>query len=616
MNFRYQKLLTPLMLPNGAVLKNRIIQPKCAPDQIQGPEEWPTEQFIHFHREAARKGNSLVVVCDAYRPQVRKMPRDLDFSHSYTFNPDDPAVDNYFCQLADDVHYYGSKVVVEIHPEFEPGVSVGGGNPRHMQTADGFIEMPPGKMATKEQIREAIDKAVDRIAQYQFWGFDGISIGPMGLEHETDKRTDEYGGSTENRCRFTKEFCEAVKKRCGSRFIIEVMMEGESPKGGMGELVDGYYLDDTVTFAKIMQENHLVDLITIREKSMVDCHPTGFTYKPGQHKCLEYIAAMKEAGITIPLAASGGYQLPDEMEEILEKGKCDLVSVGRGQFTDDDYLEKIQEGRGEDIRPCLKCNRCHGRRRAPWTSVCSVNPIFGNELKMRHMVAPVKRKKKVAIIGGGVAGMNAAYYAAERGHDVTLFEKSDYLGGQLYFGDYFDFKWPFREYRLWLVRQLGEKGVTIRLKEEPTPEQITAEGFDAVLAAVGSKASYPPIEGILDKDGNPTVRTCHDVIGKEETVGKKVIMVGCSETGIETACYLAQHGHDVTCLTRQKILAKDASPLHSITIAWIKVDPKTGEGYMAPFWEHFDNLKGITKATTKKVTPTSIVYEDENGCVA
>jgi 2,4-dienoyl-CoA reductase-like NADH-dependent reductase (Old Yellow Enzyme family)/thioredoxin reductase len=612
MSHRYQKLLEPFLLPNGTVLKNKMIQPKCAPDQIQGPEEWPNEQFVHFHRESARKGNSLVVVCDAFRPEVRKMPAWHDFSHSYSFNLDDPGVHNYFCQLADDVHYYGSKVIVQVRPEFDDmNISVGGGNPVRMQSAEGFMPMPPGVMATKEQIKTAIDKAVDRIAMYKEWGFDGVGIDVMGLEHETDLRDDEYGGSTEKRCRFTLEYCEAIKKRCGDKFIIEVMMEGESPNGGMGNLREGYYLEDTIVFAKLAEG--LVDLITIREKSMVDCHPTGYTFKPGQHNCIGMIAKMKEAGVKIPLAVSGGFQDPDEMEKLLEEGKTDLVSIGRGQFTDDDYYEKLLEERGEDIRPCLHCNRCHGRRRAPWTSVCSVNPTFGVELKTKNMVAPVKKIKKVAIIGGGVGGMQAAITAAERGHKVVLFEKTDYLGGQLYFGDYFDFKWPFKVYRLWMIDQLEKNGVEVRKNTEPTPEEIAAEGFDAVIAATGSDASYPPIEGILDAEGKPQYRTCHDIIGKEETVPKNVVMVGCSETGVETACYLAQHGHNVTCLTRQNVLAKDASPLHSITIAFIRTEPETGLAYMAPFWEHFDNLKGITKASTTKIEGNKVTYIDENG---
>lgn len=209
--------------------------------------------------------------------------------------------------------------------------------------------------------------------------------------------------------------------------------------------------------------------------------------------------------------------------------------------------------------------------------------------------------------------MQAAIIAAERGHSVTLFEKTDYLGGQLYHADHFSFKWPFRNYRLWLINQMEQKGVAVELNHAPTPEELTQAGFDAVLAATGSKAKLPNIEGMHNADGSPALPTCHDVIGREEKLGHHVVMVGCSETGIETACYLAQHGHKVTCLTRQNVLAKDASPLHSITIAFIKYDEEAKLGYMAPYWEHFDQIQGITNATTIRVTENSATYLDRDG---
>lgn len=614
MSHRYQKLITPFVLPNGAVLKNRIIQPKCAPDQIQGPEDWPTEQFIHFHREAARKGNSLVILCDAFRPQVRKMPAEHDFSHSYTFDLDNPAVHNYLCQLADDVHFYGSKVLVNLHPAFPDGVSLGGRNADRMQGADGFMKLPPGRMATREQIRESIDTAAARLKQYQSWGYDGaaLDVGPYLYEY-TDIRTDEYGGSTENRCRYILELCSRIKEVCGNSFIVHLLLSGECVHGSNGEVPRGYTLEDTILLAKLVEAAGTADLFTIREGDMAASHPTGYTFQPRQHRCESYVRAMKEAGVHLPLAVSGGYQDPGEMEQVLEEGYADLVSVGRGQFTDPDYYQKILEERGEDIRPCLRCNRCHGRRRAPWTAVCSVNPEFGVELKTAHMVQPVRRKKKVAVIGGGPAGMQAALTAAQRGHEVVLYEKSGYLGGQLRHADCFSFKWPLKNYRLWLIEQIQKAGVEIRKNCQPSPEELSGAGFDAVLAATGSRAKLPDIPGMHKADGSAALPTCHDVIGRESELGKHVIMVGCSETGIETACYLAENGHEVTCLTRQNVLAKGASPLHSITISWVRYDEEAGEGYMAPYWEHFEELHGITNATTISVTADSATYRDKDG---
>ncbi len=615
MEHRYKTLISPLILPNGVALRTRMVHPKCAPDENQGPEDYPTEMFAHFHREMARRGNALVITDIRDTPQVRQMPDTHDFAHSYTFDTKNPAVQNYICQLVDDVHFYGSKIVGMCMLTLPRGKSLGGKAPRFMQQSEGFRPLPPSEMATKEDIKAAIDDALARAIKLKTWGFDGIAIWiSSGLNADMDIRTDEYGGSTENRCRMTMEFFDAVKKACGSKFIIHAMLNGVPVAEDLRpeDVSQGYTMDDVVTFAKLAEGR--CDLITIREATMVESHPTGFTFDKGQHRCINMVKYMKAAGVKLPLAVSGGFQDPQEMEDLLRMGVCDLVSVGRGQFTDKDYFEKILAEKGEQIRPCIRCNRCHGRKRAPWTSVCSVNPEFGCEIKDSHMIQPPEKKRKVAVIGGGPAGMQAAITAAERGHSVTLFEKTDYLGGQLRHADYYSFKWPIRDFRLWMIAELERKGVEVKLQCEPAPEELTAAGFDAVLAATGAVAALPDIDGMRGPDGEPALKTCHDVIGRENELGKNVIMVGCSETGIETACYLARNGHNVTCLTRQDVLAKDASPLHSITITFVKpCHPETGESYMAPYWEHFDNLKGITHASTVKVTDKTVTYLDADG---
>lgn len=187
--------------------------------------------------------------------------------------------------------------------------------------------------------------------------------------------------------------------------------------------------------------------------------------------------------------------------------------------------------------------------------------------------------------------MRAALVARKRGHEVVLFEKKDVLGGQLIHADYADFKWPLKNYKDWLIAQLDKQGVTVKLSTAPTPEEIEAEGFDAVIAATGAVPKRPNIPGADDeKLWNPI-----DVFGNEEKLGKKVVVVGGSETGVETALYLCANGHDVTVLTRQTQLASDANQIHYIAA-------------LKKYYSAMDNFHYALNAATTEVTPGSVKF--------
>lgn len=200
--------------------------------------------------------------------------------------------------------------------------------------------------------------------------------------------------------------------------------------------------------AVVKELEDVVDIVSIKEKDAAANHPTGFQFQKGQHPCFAYAKAIRDTGAKVLVGVNGGFQDPAELDEYLAKGVCDLIAMARGLFADESYMEKCLTGRGEDIVPCIWCNKCHGTMTPPWISFCSVNPRLGIDPMLLKTLPMSSGKKKVAIVGGGPIGMRAAIMAAEQGHQVTLFEKTDYLGGQLRHSDYVSFKWPLRVIRI------------------------------------------------------------------------------------------------------------------------------------------------------------------------
>ena len=610
---KYPSLLKPVRIGN-TVIKNRMVFPNASPHFLQGPEDYPSDGYRAYMANIARNGAGIVTIAE-WDHMHDRFNDEMDMGHMQYFDTKNAAVQNYMSQMADEVHFYGSKLILSTDINFPEGFSLQGG------PAFGPPGMPP-KMTEafpKERMQEIIDQFVAKMTKYRNLGYDGVTMRfDMIMQPKAVERDDEYGGSAVNRVKLVLDCYRAVKKKLGASFITEAQIAGEQPMGYTGETPNGYTIEDTIAVAKAGED--CIDIIQIREKDMTISHPTGYTFQKGEHPVIGYARQMKEAGVKELLEPIGGFQDPDEIEGYLSEGLCDMIGMARAFFCNPEYGKLIEEGRAEDITPCLWCNKCHGtilmEKPDPWITVCSVNPYFGMQDKLHRLLQEPDKLKKVAVIGGGPIGMRAAIMAAERGHSVTLFEKSDYLGGQLYHSESYSFKWPLREFKNWEKRQLDKLGVEVRMNCAPEPEEIKAEGFDTVIAATGAQANLPgSIEGLRDENGKALVRTCHDIFGKEAELGKKVVICGASETGIETAMYLCQNGHEVTLLTRQRELGHDCSKLHYITMAWVKPDNDgSGRGHMAPAWEKFDDiLYGITEVTTKSVKGGTVVYEDKEG---
>jgi 2,4-dienoyl-CoA reductase-like NADH-dependent reductase (Old Yellow Enzyme family)/thioredoxin reductase len=622
MDFPYKKLLEPYTLQNGLTLKNHITFPNALHTLSQGPENHPAEIQIAEVTEVCSSGASLV----SYRHYSRfgggsfgnrALSDTVDKAHFPLCDYTNPAVQNYVCQIAAQAHMNGSKILVKMEQTFPDGMTYGGGDARSLfpLPADSKIKLPPhGKTLTMEEMKaricpkekfpEIIAEMVTLLKKYQSWGFDGMSFRcDRYIDQDTNLREDEYGGEIENRARFTYELFSAIRKELGSKFIIEGILPSPQTHGHDGELPHGYDWSEVIRFAKMF--DGLIDILQIRIETMAGYHPTGDNSRPHEHPQLAMCRAIKEAGVCkTTISANAGFIDPDDMEAAIESGDCDLISAGRAFLAEPEYVRKLYSYQTERPIPCVQCNKCHGTNGGPWLAFCTVNPRSGLWHRMPYIEKKSLHKKKVAVIGGGPIGMRAACLAAQQGHQVTLFEKTDWLGGKLRFAEIYELKWPFKRYRDWLVDELSRRQVTVQLNTAPPPEDIRAAGFDAVIAATGSVAQRPPVDGA----DSPGVWSSEDVYEGRAELGQTVVVVGGAEVGTETAIHLARQGKDVTVISRSDMLMPEEWRPHGPHWAYAVLEKGLDYGGTVPSWYIYDNLTEVCSASTTHITPTSVTY--------
>lgn len=594
MNHRYAHILTPVRV-GDLVLKNRLINSKSIPEglQCQDPASYLTEQTISFAASIAKNGAS-VVTCSPGEFQVFK-------GRTFFTSPwdmEDRNIQSNFRRLIERIHQYGAAAnaatmcnvpndvsISVLHDmsivptEYTPGPE----SPFDMQG-----NLPPE--ITKEQIKEFIEQFTNCAVRLKDMGFDMInvyasynaSLLAKSLSPVFNQRTDEYGGSLENRARLLMELLASVKKACGKGFPIELQLSGREG------VPHGYTAEDFVKYCKLFDDAGLVDIIQIRAWSGDMTHASSYNCKKDYPTNLVFAEMLKEAGIKALVAPVGGFQDLDVIEDVLAAGRTDLVAMGRAFICDPEYGEKLYEGRGEDVIACLRCDKCH-------SGICAVNPAVGILPSMLDQVPASVKPKKVAVIGGGPAGLNAAMECAKLGHQVTLYEKEQTLGGQARHADFMPNKWCMKDYKDSLVRACEKTGVTMLIGTEATPAMIEAGGYDAVIAACGSV----PKEGPCPGSRLPHVWKPMDVFGKEQELGENVVVIGGAMIAVDTALYLCQNGHKVTLVTRNREAAYDNSSHSNFQFK----ESLTEE----------PNLTIITRAQTLEITEEAVKVEITTG---
>ena len=364
-----------------------------------------------------------------------------------------------------------------------------------------------------------------------------------------NKRQDEYGGSLENRCRLAKEVLSAVREAVGPGFPIEFRMSGSELFEG------GYDLEEGVRIAQ--QIEAYCDLIHVSagtyQRGFGDTHPSMFK----EHGCNVYLAAEIKKHVSVPVAAIGGLNSPEQMEEIISSGKADIVYMARALLADPFLPRKVMENREDEIVHCLRCFTCMAERAATSTRRCTVNPLIGRESDGTE-VQPAPVKKKVLVAGGGPGGLYAAYTAARRGHQVILCEKSDEPGGILKSEQALPFKREMYELAGTYALLAERAGVEIRTNTEVTADYAKKENADALIIAVGSAPLVPPIPGL---DGENVV-IVNDYYLKKDKVTEDVVVFGGGLAGCECAVYLGMEGKRVHLVEMREELAPDANVRH------------------------------------------------------
>lgn len=444
--------------------------------------------------------------------------------------------------LAEEIQAYGAKVAAQI---FHAGrqTTVAALEGEEMVSASDVPWLGSGTVPrplTVAEIEDFVEKFAKAALRAKMARFDAVEIHSghgyllsSFLSPYINTRTDAYGGSLENRMRFLLQIIERTRELVGPEYPIIVRFNGSD------QIEGGLTIEESKLIAKKLEEAG-VDALNVTAGIYESANWT-FPSMPMEKGCLSDLAAEIKRVVNIPVITVGKITDPFVAEQILREGKADMVALGRPLLADPAYPKKAQEGRFDDIVPCIACNQgCIGRISLDLGLRCTVNAALGREREYR--IKKTQTPKKVLVIGGGPAGMEAARVAALEGHEVTLYEKKESLGGQMIPAAVPWFKADINAFTTYLTKQMERLRVKVMLGTELTADLLPLEKPDVVFIATGATPCIPNVPGV-DRDNVVTVT---DVLLGEAEVGERVVIVGAGQQGCEAAAYLAEQGKQVT----------------------------------------------------------------------
>ncbi|MFA0816393.1 MAG: FAD-dependent oxidoreductase [Anaerofustis sp.] len=532
MNQYYPHIFEPMKVGN-TIFKNRILN---APSSMKdlGAEDLLTDNNISYYRMIAKGGAANVTLGDV----IVHPTGCVDYSYKVKmFNRKNLSR---FYDLTTAVKQMGAIPSIEFdhagaHFTDRNRINYGVSYIEKDMFGNEVLEMD------KDLISEIIDAYGQAAYNAKYYGFEMclVHAGHGWLIHEFlspvwNRRTDEFGGSIENRCRFGVMVVEKIREYCGKDFPIEVRIShSEGVQGGTE-------LEDAIAFAQALEGK--ADMIHVTHGSLNDSVAENYSMPPWflpRNLNVEAAAEIKKH-VSMPVGVVGAIDRPDEIEQFLAEGKIDYVVLCRGLIADPEFPNKAKSGHADEITPCIRCNTCISCGYDNTTLKCSVNPIIGLEKYHEKPKLPAT-PQKILIAGGGPAGIQAAIFASKQGHQVVLCEQSDELFGLLRYADKEPFKEDLTFFKKHLLREIERSAVEIRYNTKVTPEYVKKECPDQLFVAIGGDVIVPPIPGV--EKGIPIL----DIYkGKAQVTGNKLVILGGGMTGCEAAIGFAMQGKDVT----------------------------------------------------------------------
>ena len=530
---QFAHLFEPIKVGN-VQLKNRMVMLAIGTGYPE-PDGTVGDCFINFCIERARGGVGLIIT--PFAPFDMGLPF-IPGLYDDRFIPDAR-------RLTDAVHAYGTKIAPQFLGQYF-WVNKENGSFEFIAPSAVFNKMigaTPRAFAL-EELHLLVDEYGEAGRRTREAGFDAIEL-HLGIGYLlnrfispcTNKRTDEYGGGLENRMRFSLEIIDRIHKRAGKDYPIICRVSAEEFMKG------GHTLEDSKKVVSILEAAGVQAMDV--EAGWHEC-PEPLVVMSVPRGAFVYLAEEIKKVVNVPVVAAYRINNPELAEQILADGKADLIGLGRALLADPEFPNKAKEGRSDEIRTCIACSNCLDNLLTGYKSgtmspaFCSVNPRMGKEAE--YAIEPARVAKRVLVVGGGPGGMEAARVAALRGHQVTLCEKGEELGGQLRVACLPLYKDELGSLIKNMASQVRKAGVEVRLNTEVTLELVEKENSDVLILASGATPLIPDIPGV----GQDNVVTAVDVLTRRKAVGETAVIVGGGMVGCETAEFLADLGKKVT----------------------------------------------------------------------